>query len=59
MFETTIRNGVVRVWDVYRQQWVTAPAWELRRCDRILSTLTQRERDAIEAAAATHPRDVT
>lgn len=43
--KTTIRNGNVKYWDVYRQVWATEPAGEIS--DAILATLTDDERNRI------------
>jgi hypothetical protein len=46
---TVRRDGTVRVWDVYRQQWAEYAAPGLP--DAILATLPQRDRDRIASAA--------
>jgi hypothetical protein len=49
-YETTIRrNGIVRYWSVYDQQWQRSHARLI--ADRDLATLTQGERDRIARAA--------
>lgn len=58
---TTIKQGIVRVWDVYAQEWRTIPAQvivaaaERREPHAILPTLLERERRRIIRAAVRHP----
>jgi hypothetical protein len=53
MYETTIRTGKVRVWDVYLQSWRRMPAHAVPAT--ILAALSARERTRIVRAAARYP----
>jgi len=45
------RDGTITVWDVYSQQWVRLPARELWDDARLMSTLSDTERQRIARAA--------
>lgn len=50
---TVHRDGRVRVWDVYAQQWWTGHARDLR--DDVIAALPQRDRARVIRAQAVRP----